>query len=575
MLWNPILKEQIKKFSWEIGLLIRAYAKTLSPKETTLLVIFIGVFTFFSAYLSISFWLDSTELVPEAGGEYRETIIGSPSFINPVLALTDEADRDLVALTFSGLMKYNEKGELKPDIAREFEISDDGKTYTFTLRNDVYWHDGEQLSVHDVLFTIALIQDSRFGSPLRINWQGVTAEQENEEKIILRLTNPYAPFIENTTVGILPQHIWLDIEDNKFPRAEANLKPIGTGPFRLTRIKKDSQGTVTAVTLERNENYYGKEPLLEKLSFTFVDHEAAAVDELNKKAVDGISFISPFNLDMLRSTKRLNLHPLTLSRYYALFFNQSQSEILSSKEVRRALVHSTNKTQIVDELLSGYGNEVTSPITKGLLGYDPEIAPHEFSQERAREILEAASWIDTDGDGVREKEDIPLELDLLVVESQELPIVADTIAAQWEEVGVRVTIEVLRIGEIEARIRGREYQILLFGEALGLDPDPFSFWHSSQKKDPGLNLALYSNKRVDELLEQARQSFDSESREEKYREFQKLIAEDIPAIFLYSPDYLYPVSKRVMGISVSTIVDPSKRFSGIENWYINTKRVWK
>ncbi len=547
----------------------------LPPKERYLLVIFISIFFVSGGVLATQFFFSHTTVEAQEGGEYREGVVGNPRYINPVLAPTDEADRDLAELIFSGLMKYNERGEIVPDLAERLEVKEGGKVYEFTLRESILWQDGEPVKINDVAFTIDLVQDPRYQSPLRINWQGVEVEKGEGRIIRFKLKNPYAPFIENTTIGILPKHIWEGIDPKKFPLAEPNLKPVGSGPYKLIRIKKDARGTVKSVTLARNENYYDPKPYMKRLTFLFLNNEDEAVAAYNNHEVDGLSYISAGHIAKLRSLKSLTLLSLNLPRYYAIFFNQSQSRVLTDKAVRVALARGLDKADLVETLLGGKARVIDSPILPGLIGYTDEVKKYEFSPEEARANLEAIGWKDENNDGIREKGTDTLTIKLITVESPELPQVTEIIKNSWGAVGVDTQVEVLGIGEIEERIRARTYDALLFGEALGHDPDPFSFWHSSQKKDPGLNLALYSNKDVDKLLEEARQESNPDIRAEKYRAFSRIITEDIPAVFLYSPDYIYPVTKRVKGIGVTHIVDPSKRFSGIENWYIETRRVWK
>lgn len=178
------------------------------------------------------------------------------------------------------------------------------------------------------------------------------------------------------------------------------------------------------------------------------------------------------------------------------------------------------------------------------------------------------------------EETIPLKFSLTTVDQPILIEVASLLGSQWEDLGVEIEIETFDVSPSAGRkfereiIKPRNYEALLFGEVLGAIPDPFPFWSSLQKRDPGLNLAMYENKKCDKLLEEVRQSLDEGVRKEKLEEFQELLIEDAPALFLYNPDYLYLVSKEIKGVNVKIITDPSKRFIGIENWYIKTKRAW-
>lgn len=534
-----------------------------------------GLIWIFSNYFK------STVAGPGYGGEYSEAMLGEPQYINPILAQTNDVDRDLSVLLFSGLMKYNSSGEIIPDLAERYEISEDGKTYTFYLRENLKWHDGVEIKADDIVFTITVIQGAEYHSPIRVNWQGVKVEQVDDYTVKFILNNVYAPFLENTTVGIIPRHIWQDISFQNFPLAEFNLKPIGSGPYKFKKLQKDKLGKIISVELSSFEDYYFGEPYISRLKFVFYNAPEMMIQAYNNNLAQGLNFLS--SRDRARIKNNANIYSLKLPRYFAVFFNQNQSEPLSDKTVRLALNYAADKKKIIDEILGGDAEVVDSPILPGLLGYDSGVKIYDFSPEYAANILEEAGWKDIDGDGFREKESkksgvdpVALEVTLATTNWPELLDVAESLQKDWEQIGVKINIDARNIGEIQYDyIKPRKYQSLLFGQVLSYLPDPFSFWHSSQKKDPGLNLALYDNRKVDQLLEEARQTLKEEERVEKYREFQKILIEDVPALFLYSPYYLYVVSEKVKGIDVENVVVPSQRFSEVYKWYVKTNRVKK
>lgn len=523
-----------------------------------------------------------TTIIPKRGGSYVEGLVGSPQYINPILCQTSDVDQDISELIFSGLMKYDSKGNLVPDLAERYAVGDQGKIYDFFLRKNVVWHDKNPFNADDVIFTIKTLQNPDYKSPLIFNWNGVEVEKIDDYTVRFKLNNTYAHFLNNATVGILPKHVWENVSTPEFFLAEINLKPIGTGPYKFKKFEKDKGGSIKTLELRANENYHFGKPNLRKITFKFFVNEEKTIAAYNKGEIEGLGFISAQNKFLLRNYRKLNTHALKLPRYFAVFFNQSKSSALSDKTIRLALNHATNKQEIINKILNGYGIAVNSPIPKGMFAHTSETKIYDFALEHANNILDTTEWKRNEETGIREKilksgeDPTPLEITLITTEWPELQSVAGILQEQWSKIGAKIEIKILSIAEIQQEyIRPREYQALLFGEVLGAAPDPFPFWHSSQKRDPGLNLSLYDNKEVDKLLIEARETFDPEKRKEKYKEFQKLVVEDIPVAFLYNSYYLYSVNKKIKGIEIENIPIPSKRFSGVENWYIRSKRVKK
>lgn len=538
------------------------------------------------ALLAINFALSRTYLQPKVGGNYREGIVGQPRYINPVLSSTNDADRDLVQLIYSSLFKYDNQGTLIPDLAESYSVEDDGLTYNISLKKDVFWHDGKPLTADDVVFTVKTIQNPEYQSPLRSIWQNVEVEKIDNHRLVFKIKTVYAPFLHNLTFGILPRHIWSGISGGNFLLAEYNLKPIGSGPYQFKKFSKTAKnGRIESIELVRNERYYltaddePSGPFLEKIILYFYNSEDKLIEACRKRQIDGLAFISRNNLPLLKDS--FVLHQIKLPLYYAVFFNQTKSKALADKTVRLALAYATDKKTLLEKVLDNKGIVVDSPLLPDCLGYSKEIKIYEFALEHANNILDEAGWIDRDKDGIREKEIngelTKLEINLLASDWPEIKQTAELIKEQWEKIGAQVNLEIVDSITLQKEyLKPRQYEALLFGQALAGDPDPFAFWHSSQSKDPGLNLALYQNKDVDKLLEEARQNLDKEKRAEQYSEFQKLLVDDLPAIFLFSPDYLYPTNKKVKGVSeIKKLPTHAQRFSQIENWYIKTNRLWR
>jgi peptide/nickel transport system substrate-binding protein len=500
--------------------------------------------------------------------------VGQPQHINPLLSASSDIDADLAEIIYSGLLKYDGKGLLIPDLAESYEISEDKTTYTFHLKKNVTWHDGVPFSARDAIFTFNLITDPAYKSPLRSNWQGVTANLIDDYTLTFN-TSPYAGFLNNVTFGILPQHIWDSVKPNNFSLAQFNLEPIGTGPFKYNTFMKDSKGNILSYKLVANPNYFEGKPYLSKVTFNFYVDENSALDAYNRKEIMGMGTISSQKISEIKNQKSSLLHYFPIPRYSAVFLNQSKSLPLAENKVREALNYATDRDELIKLVLNGKGSPIYSPILPGMIGYLADLGKINFEPEKAKELLESAGWKMSD-DGFRKKDGKTLEVSLVTTDWDEFSKSAEVLKTQWAKVGVKVSINSLSVSDIQQNyIRPREYEALLFGQVLGAEPDLYSFWHSAQKKDPGLNLALFGDSDTDKLIEDARVEFDREKRASFYMDFQKKLVEELPAIFLCSPEYIYPVNKKVQGIDATNLVSPAERLSNVSKWHINTKRVWK
>lgn len=571
---------------------LRHLPKVLSQKERRLMMILFWVAVISILSLPVTSYIHFTKSVPDDGGSMVEGLIGTPKHINPLLSQGNDADGDLVSLIFPGLVKYAGNGKINGDLAESYHISDDGLVYTFVLRRDLLWHDGHALTADDVIFTIFTVQNADYGSSQRILWQGIEVSKIDSLTVAFKLKNKYAQFIGNATLGILPKHIWENIKPVNFGLSEFNLKPVGSGPYKFSKIRRDTFGNIKSFELAAFDKHHAGRPHVSKLTFKFYPSEADLVEGYENNEIDGFSSISASGLSSIRFLGQLKLEKLSLPRYFAAFFNQNHSKPLADKSVRMALSYATDKNGLVEKILSGNGVVVDSPMMPGIIDLPDDTEKYSFDLELAKKTLEDAGWkypVSVSAEGsFREKaaptpktknekqgESVKLEIRLTTSDWPELITAAEQIKKQWEAVGVRVRVEILPLPELQQAIKAREYDALLFGEVLALDPDPFSFWHSSQKRDPGLNLALYDSKDADKLLEDARQTLDRSARLSKYDDFQKIIVKDIPAIFLYSPDYLYAQPSKIKGNDTKIISIPSDRFNTVSNWYIETKRVRK
>ncbi len=529
---------------------------------------------------SLVFWLshiylNATKPIPKKGGEYVEGIVGQPLYINPLLSQTSEADSDLSGLIYKGLFKYNVNGEIENALAEGYEISEDQKTYTVHLRKNLSWHDGEPLTANDVFFTATILQDPAYKSPLRQNWQGVTVNQVDDYTLTFDISNPYFGFLNNLTVGILPKHIWGNIAPEKFSLAEYNLKPIGAGPYSFIDFQKNSNGEILSYNLKAFSGYYEGEPYISKMIFNFYSDEEMMLSAYNKKEIKGIETVDPKKIDSIKNKKSTTIKEFGFPRYFSVFFNKTKSVSLASVEVRKALSYAVNRKEIIIQILNGKGTEIYSPFLETMDEFNGDVEKRNFDLEKAKQVLDEADW-KMNSEGIREKKGEKLQFKIHTADWPDLAETANILAKQWKEIGADVSVETLTATDLQQNyIRPREYDALLFGQDTNFDPDLYPFWHSSQKQDPGFNLAMFDNKDADTLLQDIRQESDAEKRKEKYKELQKIIYDEAPALFLYSPSYLYPVSNNVKGIEAKNINSPVWRFADVNKWYIKTARVKK
>ncbi len=506
--------------------------------------------------------------VPASGGVLREGVQGIPRFINPLLAVSD-VDRDLTALVYTGLMRLSSAGELEHSLAETHEISEDGLMYTFTLNEDARWSDGTRLTADDVLFTITTVKNPAYRSPLRANWEGVTVEKLDERTVRFLLAKPYAPFLENTTLGIIPKHVWQNVLPQEFSLTEVNLKPIGAGPYETLTFRQASSGRITSYQMQANKHFLPHKPFIDRVEFQFYASDSELFEALRLGRIDSLGSLPSTAIEETASRGRAILR-LTLPRVFGVFFNQNASETLANANVREALELATDRQRIIDEVLSVQGVPAYSPIPPGIFGSVSEELgeTYEYNPGKARELVQAAQK--------KAKTEQPFTFALLTSSAPDLVSTAQLLKSMWGEVGIEADVRIFEISDLEQNVlRPRKYDAVLFGLIVGRDPDPFAFWHASQRNDPGLNIALYTNPKVDTLLEKARTTVDTDAREATYREFQKLLAADRPALFLYSPLYLYVPAPSVRNAPIESIVSPADRFGSVHEWYIKTRNVWK
>lgn len=537
--------------------------------KITICVIAIGL-------LGVRFYWNNTTPVAAVGGSYTEGLVGSPRLINPLLTASSEADRDLTTLLFAGLLKINASGTLEPDLAEQYSVSEDQKEYTITLRDSLYWHDNEPLTLDDVIYTIETIQNPAFQSPLRSAFAGISLTTLDAKTLIIKLPAVSPSFPSTLTTGIVPKHIWYPIPTAQASLAEANIKPIGAGPYKFESLTKYTNGTVRQMNLTKHVRYHGGQPFIEKIIFKFYADSESAIDALKNKNVEGIGFLPVTYQAELEGTRGTTLHFLDLPQHRALFFNPEKNEALKEKSIRKALALSIDRERIVNEALGGNGKAVVSPVAPGLVSTMDDVASP-YKPDEAIQLLNDARFTLSEESSVRKKDDTELTITITTIDQRENIDVATLIQEGWQDIGVATDIVLVDRQEIRKNtIEPRNYEVLLFGQITTSAEDIYAFWHSSQIRHPGNNLSVLANKDIDATLQELRGTANEADRNALFTTFSGKLNEEAFAIFLYTPTYIYPVSEKVRGMDdVQYIPLPSYRFSTISNWYIKTKRQWR
>lgn len=502
--------------------------------------------------------------VPDVGGTFTEAVVGRAKVLSPLFARTD-VEQDLVYLLFRGLTRADASGATVPDVATGWTISPDKLIYTFTLRNDVFWSDGAPVTAEDVLFTVKTLQDPAFtgNADLAALWHNIAVEVVDDHTVRFSLPEPFSPFLDQTTVGLLPAHILQDVPVAQMAAHPFSAQPVGNGPFKLEKLDD------TSANLVPNPHDGGRRPYLTRLIFRFFPDRASALAAFNRKEVMGVGQIAPVDLPKLTSGA---LYSSARPIFTAIYLNLD-NPLFQDRAVRQALLTGLDREALVRHALYGQALVTDSPVITNSWAYNPQLHRYSYNPDEARALLDKAGWRDTDGDGVRDKDGRRLEFKLTTADEPTRVAVANMIATQWAGLGVRATVNVVAPDAFQANyLDPRNFDAILYGwNTPDSDPDPYAQWHSTQIKD-GQNYSGWSNKDADRILEEARRTTDSAARASLYRDFQALFAQELPALLLYHGVYEYAVDSQVRNVQVgSVLLDTHDRLQTVQQWYLHTR----
>ncbi len=521
-----------------------------------------------------------TPILPQAttGGVYTEGLVGAMGRLNPLLDWNNSADRDVDRLIYSSVMRFDARGMPEPDLAESWGTTADGTIYNFSLRPNAIWHDGNPVTSDDVIFTIELMKSPASFHPQDVKdlWSKVEIIRLSDKTLQFKIPEPYAPFLDYMTFGVLPKHLLEGMPLEQILNADFNLKPIGSGPYQFDHLLIDN-GQIIGVVLVRNEQYHLAKPFIDQVIFKYYSSSAAALDAYQAGEVAGISRITDDILLQALAETNLSKYTSRLPQMGFVLFNLKNPEVafLQDAKLRRALMLGLNRQRLIDEFLEGQAIPLDGPILPGSWAHYDGVEKIPYDADMAIALLKELGYkLPADGGTVRVKDGTSLEFSLVHPDDAVHTQMAQSIQENWAAIGVKLDlVPVPYISLQNDYLARRSYQAALVELALPRtpDPDPYPFWHEAEATG-GQNYSQWDNRSASEYLEQARVTTDFGLRARLYRNFQVIFARELPSLPLYVPVYTYGVNDTVYGLQMPPLFDQSDRFLLISQWYLVTRR---
>lgn len=506
---------------------------------------------------------------PARGGTAVEALVGQATVLNPLFEANDSA-RDVDSVIYQGLTTVDAQQNVVGLLASDWTVSPDHLSYTFNIRDGVKWADGQPFGVDDVLFTFHVLQDIEYQQPGAEFWRHVGIVQGGPDQVVFTLRAPTASFPLALRVGIIAKHVFAGMAPAQIAASpNSGLRAFGTGPFKVASINQ------LAIALDRNP-YASPQPYLDHLilrTYSAGDPQLA-IRAVLTGAADLVGGLEPQEVDLLQGRAELVLKEARMFTNSFVSFNPDGDgkQFFGDPNVRQALVQAVDRTKLVNEVLAGRADPDPTPIPTANWAYSAAAAnQHPFDPVAAAKGLETAGWMAAPGERIRAKNGVPFRVELVVADSYPNRPIADALARQLLDIGVQVNVKAVPASQlVQSHLQTRRYQMALVHMDVGPDPDQYSLWHSGA--DPGsLNFA-YSRGwgLIDKDLEDGRAAVDPAARLAAYIDFQMLMSDVAPAIFLYAGRYSYAVSQRVHGVHINKVIQPSDRFQYVTDWYVNT-----
>lgn len=500
--------------------------------------------------------------VPEVGGNIIEAMLGEPSNLISMLA-TDGASHEVAAQIYVGLVKYDKNIELIPYAAESFSIENEGTLLKFKLREDIYWFDGVQLTAEDVEFTYKLMIDPKTPTAYATNFKAVKEfRRTGKFTIEVEYAEPYAKALVTWAMDILPKHA---LEGEDLLNTKYSREPLGAGPYKLKGWTPGSQ-----LILEANPDFFEGKPRIEQVIYRVIPDLSTQFLELKAGNLDTMG-LTP--LQYLYQTSgpgwdgSFNKFEYLSSGYSFLGFNMKHA-FFQDVRVRRAIDYAIDRREIVKGVLYGLGEAANGPYKPGTWQYNEEISPRPYDVGKAKALLAEVGWVDSDGDGILDKDGVPFAFSIITNQGNTQRIKTGVILQQrLRDIGIVVDLRTVEWAAfIKEFVDKGRFDAIILGWNILQDPDIFSVWHSSMAVDGGLNFTRYTNPELDDLLERGRKLVEQEKRKPIYDAVQQILHDEVPYCFLYVPKSLPIVQARVQNIKAA----PAGIAYNFTKWWIPT-----
>lgn len=522
--------------------------------------------------------------VPAEGGKIVEALVGAPKHINPLYANTNDPDADLNALVFAGLFKRVDGTSVVPDLVEYYEWSGDGKRLTVTLRSDVTFHDGTPITSDDVLFTLRAAKDPSWRSTYANALRDANFEHVDDRTVAITLKEPDIYILDALTIGILPAHVWMEVQASNAVLADANIRPVGAGPFKVRSFRRSSNGAILSYTLERYDAYHGIKPFISQIEFRFYPDRALALEALRGGQVNALAFIPGSDVTKVTKNEQLRYATLELPQETIAFMNV-EHETLKESDVRQALEMAIDTNDVI-EAQAGISHPVRGPYP-----FDDAADTTTSSEtrlEEARKLLDGSGWKLREGSDIRMKPSSTTTTDdasdtkeflltITVADVPDLVRVAEVLQRRWSLLGAKVQLDIKNPNALAREVRqNHDAQILVWNILLNPSQDLYPIWWSGEAESGGLNFSNLKDRNVDSAIEEIRSATTTEALKAARKKVTAAIRARHPAVFLTRPAYGYVYSKEIQGVAESLkLGTPSDRFHDLPNWYVKTKWKWK